>query len=296
MLSLDGLASVCFWVSVAKMTNNWAVSTLTGSSELFETFHAGLEVRLIATPREELKTCHPDELILTVVRQNTEPYDFIPVIDDNKTDNPVIIGLFHAGNHTYPDETTIEGRIGDIYRPLSEEFIIGGDSSILEFIKDADARPCRLIVSGANISGLVSLSDLQKLPVRAVLFALITGLEITMMDAIRRMYKDEKDWLEVLSPGRRKIIEDQKRKSRAVDVFVDTLLFTQFSDKKILIKKRFTNGRSKSSLENTLSEIELLRDNVAHANDYAKTPAQARGVCKTVRDLLKIRLEISKLL
>jgi hypothetical protein len=60
-------------------------------------------------------------------------------------------------------------------RALPEENLIGADAGILSFVKGADRRGCRLVMSGAEISGLVSLSDLQKLPVRAtVLFALIT--------------------------------------------------------------------------------------------------------------------------
>jgi len=276
------------------MHSNWASHNLVGSDEVFETFHAGLEVNLIATPRKDLKTCSSNEQIADVVRRNTEPYDYIPVIDDNEVSDRVVKGMFHAANYIKTDVTQIEGRIIDELLPLSEEFIIGGDSSILDFIKDADAKPCRLIVSGTRIAGLVSLSDLQRLPVRAVLFGLITGLEITMMDAIRRAYRNESDWMAALSPGRRAMIEEQKNKSRNVDVYVDTLLFTQFSDKKTLVKNRVLKDKSKKSVEKILSEIETLRNNVAHANDYAKTPDEARKVCKLVRDLLEIRSLISR--
>ena len=52
------------------------------------------------------------------------------------------------------------------------------------------ADPCRLVVSGTGIVGLVTLSDLQKLPVRAVLLALLTGLEISMSEAIEQVFSD----------------------------------------------------------------------------------------------------------
>jgi len=188
-----------------------------------------------------------------------------------------------------------EVHIRDKFHPLSEDFIIGGDTSILEFIKDADRRPCRLLVSGANIVGLVSLSDLQRLPVRAVLFALITGFEITMMEAVRRLYKDEAVWLAMLEPERRDKIEKEKEDAKAVDVFVDTLLFTQFADKKTIIEKRGLEGRSRSGLKKSLGRIERLRNNVAHANEYARNPEEAHKVCATVRDLIKLRSDISRL-
>ena len=44
--------------------------------------------------------------------------------------------------------------------------------------------------------------------------------------------------------------------------------------------------RSKSSLKEALNKIEKLRDFVAHANDYAAWPEQAREVCAVVRNLM----------
>src|SRR6185437_15107582 len=166
---------------------------------------------------------------------------------------------------------------------LSEDTIIGADSSILEFISDADQKPCRLVVSGTSVVGLVSLSDLQRLPVRAALFALITGFEITMLIAIRKWYSDEEEWLSSLSEGRREILKQQKATALERDSLVDALLFTQFSDKKQLLLKKYQGKRSKASLRDALSKIEKLRNFVAHANDYAPSPEQATEVCAVVR-------------
>jgi hypothetical protein len=63
-----------------------------------------------------------------------------------------------------------KGRVYEKMRHLSEANLIGADASILAFVRDADRHKCRLVVSGCEISGLVSLSDLQRLPVRAALF------------------------------------------------------------------------------------------------------------------------------
>jgi hypothetical protein len=275
------------------MQNSWAPSDLDGSGEIFETLHSGLKVKLIATPRDALRTCRPDEHVLAVLRRNIDSYDFIPVVSDGAGGNQHIIGLFHAAN--YADHEGSGDRIQDNFKSLSEEFIIGADASILDFIKDADAKPCCLVVSGSNIIGLVSLSDLQKLPVRAVLFALITGFEITMMDAIKRTYNGESDWMNSLSLERRQNVEYQKSKSEKADAIVDTLLFTQFADKKTLVKKQLPKTRSKQSFEKALRTIESLRNKIAHANEYANTPTHARNVCKTVRELLQFRLEIAEL-
>ena len=87
--------------------------------------------------------------------------------------------------------------------------------------------------------GLVSISDLQRLPVRAALFALITGFEMIMADFIRQRYSEDGDWLKLLADKRQRKIEDEKSKAKADDSYVDMLLFTQFCDKKEIVKLPF---------------------------------------------------------
>jgi hypothetical protein len=274
------------------MKNAWASPGIRGESDDFDALHAGLTVRLIATSRAALKTCRPDERVSDVVERNVEGFDFLPVIEMSAGANEKIVGLLSTKASSSKLQKT--DKVGSIFSPLSEELVIGADSSILEFVSDADSKPCRLVVSGARIEGLVSLSDLQKLPVRAALFALITGFEITMMDAIRKWYASEADWMGALSPTRQKKVSDQKLASKISDGWVDSLLFTQFCDKRDLIIKGYPGDRDKTSLLDALKEIEKLRDFVAHANDYASSPEQATEVCGVVRCLRDLRRDIAK--
>ena len=68
--------------------------------------------------------------------------------------------------------------------------------------------------------------------------------------------------------------------------FVDSLLFTQFGDKVTILRKspRFPFER-KTKFKDDMRNVEKLRDKIAHANDFASTPAAAEGVCRTVRSL-----------
>jgi hypothetical protein len=190
-------------------------------------------------------------------------------------------------------ERSTQGTIRGCFIPLSEEYLIGADASILDFILDADQRPCRLVVSGARIVGLVSLSDLQRLPVRATLFALITGFEITMTEFIKTKYPSESGWLEVLAARRQQKIKDEMSKAKADDGFVESLLFTQFFDKTTIVARQLPETQRKS-LEARLRRIEQLRNHVAHANDYAATAIHAKNVCEVVRDLLELRDELQE--
>lgn len=96
---------------------------------------------------------------------NPDDFDFIPVLDDANDES--FVGLFHAAD--IRKRGISDGLVSSFYIPLAEEYLIGADASILDFVVQADSRPCRLVVSGAQIVGLVTLSDLQRLPVRAAL-------------------------------------------------------------------------------------------------------------------------------
>jgi hypothetical protein len=273
------------------MVSRWKNTKESALNDIFEGLHIGLTVDLIATPRNSLMTCMSDDILEHVVKRNTGSYDFLPVIDQETNGPERIKGLFHAAEFYEhpPENVTIE----DHFHPISENYLIGANSSILDFVKTADEQPCRLMVSGGDIAGLVSLSDLQKLPVRAALFALITGFEMTMAAAIRTRFQQGPGWTTSLNARRQSDIKSKISASRREDSFVDELLFTQFADKATIIREQLEFSRSNKFMKNRLSAIGRLRDNLAHANEYAATSKDASKVCGIVRDLLDIRAEIA---
>lgn len=253
------------------------------SPELMMNFQDGLPVRLIATPKSSFSTCRTDEDLARVVERNVESFDYLPVVDVAEDARETIVGLIDLVPFMHGE--TPQGLVKDRMRRLSEDSLIGADASILSFLIGADRHRCRLVVSGPEISGLVSLSDLQRLPVRAALFVMITHAEITMASAIRREFNGSDEWIERLSPGRQSKIKGEKKKSATEDTFVDSLLFTQFADKTTIIRKSPLFKESKTAFEAEMRVAQKLRDQLAHANDYASTRAAAEDVCRTVRSI-----------
>jgi hypothetical protein len=266
------------------LINRWASSNLSGKGDVFTALHAGLTINLISTPSDSLTVCTQNEPVSDVLARSPEDYDFIPVVDDNRR----FVGMFNAFNHR--GQLTL-ATVWQSFVPLSEENLIGADASILDFVVDADQRPCRLVIAGANIIGLVSLSDLQRLPARAALFALITGFEITMAEFIQKKYLKDVGWLGVLAAKRQQKIKDEMGKTQADNGYVESLLFTQFCDKTKIVSHQFPRAR-REVLEISFRKIEQLRNQVAHANEYASSPIHAKHVCKVVRELLELRDEL----
>ncbi|HZR75122.1 CBS domain-containing protein [Bradyrhizobium sp.] len=268
------------------MVKRWASDT-PEPKDAYEALHEGLTVDLICTPVASLKTCKPDDLISDVIKQNPDDFDFLPVVDENNR----FIGMFCAAEHRHHQTLDTVWRC---FSPLSEKYLIGADASILDFLLDADQRQCRLVLSRSKIVGLVSLSDLQKLPVRAAIFALVTGLEITMAQRIREFYPADADWLCHLASRRQEKIEEERRKAKDDDSYVDALLFTQFCDKRDILEQHLPKERRRVFSE-ALNRIECLRNNIAHANEYASSLTEAKTVCEVIRELLLLRNELRRL-
>ena len=270
--------------AVARPGGWWAASS-DSSPELATRFQDWLPVRLIATRRSSFRTCGSDANLAEVLASNVEGFDYLPVVQAAEDGKETIVGLLDlAGIRTGKRP---QGDVKRRMHPLSENDLIGADASILEFVMGADRQRCRLVVSGSEISGLVSLSDLQKLPVRAALFATITHCEITMTSAIRHEFRSSEAWLDRLSDDRQSKIREEITTSAEDDGFVNSLLFTQFADKVRIIRKSPHFEWSRTKFEKEMESVEKLRNRIAHANDYASTSCAAEEVCRTVRALVK---------
>lgn len=260
--------------------NGWPSKSV-AEPDLMVALQDRLSVALIATPRQALRVCRVDETVANVMARNEEGFDYFPITDTAPHGGERIVGLIELV--PYLSGKPRDGTVRDLMLPLSEDNMIGADAGILSFVRTADRHGCRLVISGAEVSGLVCLADLQRLPVRVALFAMITHLEMTMAEAIRREFNGTDGWKGRLSDERKKKLACQQRAARFADNWVDDLLLTQFADKKAIIKKSRSFTASKSRFETEMREAQSLRDNLAHANDFARERDAAAKVCTTVR-------------
>ena len=90
--------------------------------------------------------------------RNKEAFDYFPVVDAAERGRERIVGLIKLLPYVHGD--TPEGLVQDHMEGLSEHNMIGADAGILTFVKSADHNGCRLVLSGDEISGVVTLSDM----------------------------------------------------------------------------------------------------------------------------------------
>ncbi|WP_181180378.1 hypothetical protein [Mesorhizobium sp. B1-1-7] len=241
---------------------------------------------MIATKRSDFVACQMTTSLRDLVAGNSEKFSYMPVVQQG-SESEHVVGVVHL--EPYFETPPPEKSVGEAFERLSEKYLIGADASILSFVLEADLHPFRLLVSDNGIIGLVSLSDLQKLPVRAALFGLVTELEIAMTEAIRAKDPDQMLWPSFMSEGRRSSMESRIKLARSTGGIVDELLYTEFCDKRdILMKLLFRDDPRRAHFVKNLKQIESLRNHLAHANDYADNNERSAGVCSVVRDIISI--------
>ena len=273
-------------------------------SEGFERVQGSLTVSLIATSRDGgghgsgVRVCRLDDSLAEVRAANLNPiFDYLPVeaADGN------IVGLFSAKRSMNPAGVDDELPVRDRLRPLSEADLIGADATILDFVSRVRPRPL-LVVSGGRINGLVAWSDLQKLPVRAAVFALVTGFELTMYEAIKVVFPQGDGWRKHLSDNRLEGAEKVYEKRGGNDSDVELLLCTEFCDKRTILKKCLpfdshakSSGAmpmSKGKFEDEVERIEDLRNPLAHASSYAMKWDDVANLRQTMATLVELRQHI----
>lgn len=269
---------------------SWATNH-DASLEGLRRVQVSLTVDLIMVRRDApFETCSVDETAAQIKRRNAKQFSYFPIANAEGQ----IIGLYDAERWFRADAP--DTPVGTDFKTLSEEIIIGADASIVDFLSRADRYPTNLVVSGRQIAGLVSLSDIQQLPARAAIFTLITSLEMAMSLTISLRWPVVADWKSLLSDGRREKLIDEINEAKRRDGFVSEIAFTQIHDKACIIGKGNLLGLSRTKIEKTFKKIGDLRDNVAHANEYAATPNDARDVCGVIKEIYEFKAALLKVI
>jgi hypothetical protein len=268
---------------------SWA-SNHDGSLTALQQVQDSLKVGLIMTPREALVSCTRADTAAQIKARNPDRFSFLPIIEGSKG----IVGLYDA--ERWFDVDAPDKSIGHDVIPISEDIMIGADASILDFVRYGDQNPTKLVLKGKMVGGLVSLSDIQKLPARAALFTMITSLEMTLTIVIERHCPEPDYWKGLLSKGRRAKVLEEIEKARVKNGLVSELSFSQFIDKADIIRRLRILDGSLKSLKAEFQCIKRLRDKVAHGNSYADNLDAAISVCSVVRLIYDFNHQLEKVM
>ncbi len=183
-----------------------------------------------------------------------------------------VLGLADQGRTT--GYITRDGLTGGVckeaLRPLQPDELVAESTPLLDVLALFKTYKRLFVIEGNAVKYIVTQGDLQKAPVRMLLFSLVTLLEMHMLRLVRLYYPDN-SWKENLKADRlesaEKVHVSRQMRNEAVDL-ADCL---QFCDKRdLLLKHEKARGAMKLSKrkgKDFLARAESLRDNLAHGQD-----------------------------
>ncbi len=187
----------------------------------------GLQVIHVTTPVAQLLCCQEDDNVEAVlVRSDLRSFDQIPVKRQE-----TIIGLLKR-------RECPEGAKGVARKhmlPLGEETLVSAETSLLTFIENEPLD--RIVISGTKIYGLVTKSDLLKLPTYLLGFGLITHIETLMLCIIRDTGISNDIWLPWIHPQHKDYIIKEFKKLSSKRSDPDMLELSYFSDKSRILEE-----------------------------------------------------------
>jgi hypothetical protein len=253
--------------------NRWASQPLkTSANDFLAAVRSEIPVSLIATPRADLKCERGCRWKAVEANAALADFDQVPLTDD---EGLRIEGVFVRGT----------GRL-----ELREDMFMAADASLLSFLESADQSRFRFLLVDSTVSGMATISDIQKLPVYSVLFSLVVAVEMLLMDWIRKKCRENPDeWLTHLTKSQRGSVEKYWQDALKENLAIDRLSCAAFGQE-ILAAKGMGLFDNHDDQRAKLKALEQLRHQVCHATEFAPNLTQALKIPSQVRDAHSVTL------
>lgn len=251
--------------------------TLKGYVNLKVIYEKNLNVDLLA---EKVFTCHLQDKALQIKAIMTDmDYDVFGIEENGKVTGYVL------------REDLQKGTISDFYKPFRLEDLISDSTSIIELLEIMRERRFLFVLEKNKVSKIVTISDLQKQPIRMLAFSLISLLEMLLIELIREAFPDE-GWKDKLSEDRLLKADDMLKKRLEKNEALTLLDNIQLGDKGTIVRKTPAlisqlGFETTTQCRDFFKNIELLRNNTAHAQD---------DIYHDYQDLIEIILDIDHVL
>jgi len=228
------------------------------SQNLRELFEQNISVRHIAEPLTSFDYELPVSTVFSFMKKHD--YDVVGVRRDG-----LVIGYIEQAPHATGDS------ISKLVIPFSSTDLVDDTTPLLVALSLMRQSPRLFVRVLGQVGGIVTHGDLQKAPVRMWLFGLISLVEMQLLRLIREAYPDDA-WKQFITPKRlglaEKVLADRQQRNAAIDL-ADCL---QLSDKREIILgsdvlRDVVGFAAKKHGETLLTELEQVRNNLAHAQD-----------------------------
>jgi hypothetical protein len=184
-----------------------------------------------------------------------------------------IVGIRKSGRvANYVERVLLgNGACGDFACPFEETTLLKDTAPLLTVLNGLTAASHLFVVTLGVVVGIITAADIQKPSVRMWLFGIVTLIELRCAELIEQHCQAEQ-WKQYLSEGRLQkaeaLLAERRRRNPSVQLF-DCL---QFADKGQIIARNETLRSttvftSRRQVEDAVTKLEQLRNNLAHAQD-----------------------------
>ncbi len=258
--------------------------------------HSALQSKLtvgeIMTPRSEFICALADEPVAEAFSGVDPIFDSLPVVEgtDKADFRAEIIGIVDRREVKRPITSSVvsemtewDGKALSLNLPLIE-FVRTARGDVMQFVSDGTG----------SIAGLVTIFDIQRLPVRISIFAALTDLEEDLSALIDQV-SSPSQWRDLVSPVggdlTAEIDKGLKRSARRDDLGAPILALS-FGCKAAIFNELVRKGRISGLRDTMLPMIVKLRNDVAHGMPFADVTSVPSALSET----LSIHSKIKKVL
>jgi len=162
---------------------------------------------------------------------------------------------------------------GDCAETVCLEEVVAKSTPLRDCLDSVVEHERVFVLGRSGIEEIITRADLEKQPVRLLLFGVVSALEMAMLDLIRQRFPDE-GWEQYLTEGRlgeaQKILKGRMDRNEQIDL-ADCL---QICDKVTVLLSaegvlEAWGFSSKNKARTFFDRIQRLRDKLAHAHDPA---------------------------
>lgn len=226
-------------------------------ADLHDSLDDSLLVRHIAVPLESCGANDDSKVVRS--RMEEKNYDVLGV-----KENGVIQGYVRR-------QDLKTGRCRDCLKQFRPAEIIASTTPLIELLPLLRFKTHLFVLERTKLTSLVTRADLQKSPVRMLLFGLISLLEMYLVEMVRLCYPGD-SFRDKLAPGRLERAEKLLSALTGADEEIDLAGCLKMADKRDLLiqvpdfLEFFSLGNGKQASKR-FKDMERLRDNLAHGQD-----------------------------
>ncbi|PJN87564.1 hypothetical protein [Bacillus sp. mrc49] len=220
-------------------------------------YEENITVKSIA---QELEACHKNDEALDIRNAlERKNFDIMAVQDQGD-----IIGYIER-------HELGEGRISRYLRHFSPRELVSDSTPLIQLLHIFKKKTRVFVLENNSIKKLITHADLQKPPIRMLIFGYITLLEMRLSDIILHRFGDG-GWHSMISEDRLEKATELYRRRIDKNEDINIIECLQISDKFDIIHKdqemrRFFQIPSKSKGRKDANAIRKLRDKISHANE-----------------------------